>query len=178
MNDRSPIGKPNYAEYHFGLKTEVAYKGFDVRLLFTGSINGSYYLNSGYTIPFFKAAGNAWKWQYDGRWTEEKYRAGETISYPRATYDATSGHNNFLQSDYWVKSTNHLKLKNIEIGYTFDFSKRNIPLSGLRIYANANNVFTFRNALSDYGIDPETTDGSAYIYPLTKVLTVGLNFRF
>ena len=72
----------------------------------------------------------------------------------------------------------HLKLKNIEIGYTFDFSRRNIPLSGLRIYANANNVFTFRNALSDYGIDPETTDGSAYIYPLTKVLTVGLNFRF
>ena len=27
-------------------------------------------------------------------------------------------------------------------------------------------------------IDPETTDGSAYIYPLTKVFTVGLNFRF
>ena len=178
QNDRAPIGKPNYAEYHFGIKAQFAYKGFDLRILFTGSLNGSYYLNSGYTIPFFKSAGNAWKWQYDGRWTAEKYLAGEEITYPRATYDATSSHNNFLQSDYWVKSTNHFKLKNIELGYTFDFSRHNYIINGLRVYANANNVYTFKNALSDYGIDPETTDGSAYIYPLTKVFTVGLSFRF
>ena len=59
QNDRAPIGKPNYAEYHFGIKAQFAYKGFDLRILFTGSLNGSYYLNSGYTIPFFKSAGNA-----------------------------------------------------------------------------------------------------------------------
>ena len=178
QNDRSPIGKPNYAEYHFGLKGQFSYKGFDLRILFTGSLNGSYYLSSGYTIPFFKAAGNAWKWQYDGRWTEEKFLAGEKITFPRATYDATSGHNNFLQSDYWVRSTNHIKLKNIELGYTFDLARHNRIIDSLRVYANANNVFTFKNDLSDYGIDPETTDGSAYIYPLTKVFTVGLSFRF
>ncbi len=178
QNDRAPIGKPNYAEYHFALKTRLTYKGFDLRILFTGSLNGSYYLSSGYTIPFFKSAGNAWKWQYDGRWTEEKYLAGEEITYPRATYDATTSHNNYLQSDYWVKSTNHIKLKNVEVGYTFDFTRRQVAITALRIYANANNIYTFKNALSKYGIDPETTDGSTYLYPLTKVFTVGLSFRF
>lgn len=180
QNDIAPIGLPNYAMYHFNVRMQFGYKGFDLKLLFTGSADGSYYLNSGYTIPFYKNAGNAWKWQYDGRWTPEKYAAGEPITYPRATYAATSSHNNYLTSDYWMVSTNHFKLKNIEVGYTFDFGKggKDVILQGLRIYLNANNVYTFPNALDKYGIDPETRDGSTYVYPLTRVITAGLNFRF
>ena len=180
QNDTAPIGYPNYAQYHFNVKLHFGWKGLDLKLLFTGSANGSYYLSPGYTIPFYKNAGNAWKWQYDGRWTEEKYLAGEEISYPRATYSATTAHNNYLTSDYWMVSTNHFKLKNVELGYTFDLSnkgKRNI-VQACRIFANANNVYTFRNALTKYGIDPETTDGSTYVYPLTRVFTFGLSLRF
>ena len=180
QNDIAPIGYPNYAQYHFNVKLHFGWKGLDLKLLFTGSANGSYYLSPGYTIPFYKNAGNAWKWQYDGRWTEEKYLAGEEISYPRATYSATTAHNNYLTSDYWMVSTNHFKLKNVELGYTFDLSnkgKRNI-VQACRIFANANNVYTFKNALTKYGIDPETTDGSTYVYPLTRVFTFGLSLRF
>lgn len=180
QNDVGPIGRPNYAQYHFNLKAHIGYKGFDAKVLFTGSLNGSYYLESGYTIPFFKDAGNAWKWQYDGRWTAEKYAAGETITYPRAAFGATSAHNNYLKSDYWMVSTNHIKLKNVELGYTIDMNrhgKDNI-LQAVRVYFNANNVHTFKNALTKYGIDPETTDGSMYLFPLTKIYTLGLSFKF
>ena len=180
QNDIAPIGFPNYAQYHFNVRVHFGWKGLDLKLLLTGSANGSYYLSPGYTIPFYKNAGNAWKWQYDGRWTEEKYLAGEEISYPRATYSATAAHNNYLTSDYWMVSTNHFKLKNVELGYTFDLSnkgKRNI-VQACRIFANANNVYTFKNALTKYGIDPETTDGSTYVYPLTRVFTFGLSVRF
>ena len=181
QNDVAPIGFPNYAQYHFNLKMHFVYKGLDLRLLFTGSANGSYYLNSGYTIPFFKNAGNAWKWQYDGRWTPEKYAAGEEITYPRAAYAATSSHNNYLTSDYWMISTNHFKLKNVELGYTFNVKKgvlNQLHVQSLRLFMNANNVYTFKNALTPYGIDPETTDGSTYVYPLTRVFTFGVNLRF
>ncbi len=178
QNDVGPIGFPNYALYHFNFKVQLAYKGFDLKLLFTGSKDGSYYLDDGYTIPFFKNGGNAWKWQYDGRWTPEKYAAGEKITFPRAAYSATSSHNNYLVSDYWMVSTDHVKLKNIELGYTFDLSNRDSILQAVRLYANANNVYTFRNALTPYGIDPETTDGSTYVYPLTRIFTLGLSFRF
>lgn len=180
QNDVGPIGLPNYALYHFNFKMQFAYKGFDLKLLFTGSKDGSYYLDSGFTIPFFKNAGNAWKWQYDGRWTEAKYLAGEKISYPRAAYAATSSHNNYLVSDYWMVSSDHIKLKNIELGYTFDLGKggKSTILQAVRVYANANNVYTFPNALTPYGIDPETTDGSTYVYPLTRIFMAGLSFRF
>lgn len=181
QNDVAPIGFPNYAQYHFNVKLHLAWKGLDLRMLFTGSANGSYYLSSGYTIPFFKNAGNAWKWQYDGRWTPEKYAAGEPIMYPRAAYSATSSHNNYLTSDYWMVSTNHFKLKNVEIGYTFNVKKgilSQLNVQSLRLFMNANNIYTFKNALTPYGIDPETTDGSTYLYPLTRVFTFGLNLRF
>lgn len=181
QNDVAPIGFPNYAQYHFSVKLHLAWKGLDLRVLFTGSANGSYYLSSGYTIPFFKNAGNAWKWQYDGRWTPEKYAAGEKITYPRAAYSATSSHNNYLTSDYWMVSTDHFKLKNVELGYTFNVRKGVISkfnVQSLRLFMNANNICTFKNALTPYGIDPETTDGSTYLYPLTRVFTFGLNLRF
>ena len=180
QNDVAPIGYPNYALYHLNFKVQLGWKGLDVKLLFTGSMGGSYYLPTGYTIPFFKDAGNAWKWQYDGRWTEEKYLAGEEITYPRATWSATSSHNNYLTSDYWMKSTDHIKLKNIELGYTFDFGRggKDPILQALRVYFNANNVYTFPNALTPYGIDPETTDGSTYVYPLTRIFMPGISFRF
>jgi hypothetical protein len=178
--DIAPIGFPNYPEFHFNTKMKVAYKGFDVNLLFVGTANGSYYLNSGYTIPFFKRAGNAWQWMYDGRWTQEKYLSGEKITYPRATFDANTTHNNYLQNDYWMVSSNFVKLKNIELGYSFLTKNSNMlrKINSMRIYANANNIFTFRNKLTSIGIDPETTDGSTYIYPLTRVITVGLSMQF
>ena len=180
QNDIGPIGFPNYALYHFNVKAKLSWRGLDVRVLFTGSKDGSYYLPSGFTIPFFKSAGNAWKWQYDGRWTEEKYLAGKEITYPRAAFDATSTHNNYLVSDYWMKSTDHIKLKNVELGYTFGFGKkgRDSILQALRVYANANNIYTFRNALTPYGIDPETRDGNTYVYPLTRIFMAGISFRF
>ena len=181
QNDIAPIGFPNYAQYHLNVKLHLAYKGFDVRMLFTGSANGSYYLNSGYTMPFYKNAGNAWLWQYEGRWTPEKYAAGEEITFPRATYSPTTSHNNYLTSDYWMVSTNHFKLKNVELGYTFNVKRgilNQLQVQSLRVFMNANNVYTFKNALTSYGIDPETTDGSTYVYPLTRVVTFGLNLRF
>lgn len=179
--DIAPIGYPNYAEYHFNVKASVGWKGFDLRVLFLGSANGSYYLNSGYTMPFFKRAGNAWKWMYDGRWTPEKYAAGEKITYPRVSFDPTSGDNNYLTSDYWMKSSNFFKIKNLEVGYTFDLSRGRLARSRireLRLYFNANNLYTFKNELTELGIDPEGTDGSTYIYPLTRVYQLGVNLKF
>jgi len=40
-------------------------------------------------------------------------------------------------------------------------------------------LFMFKNALTKYGIDPETLDpGSAYIYPLTRSFIFGANILF
>lgn len=182
--DVAPIGYPNYPEYHYSVKVNLSYKGFDIKLLFNGAANGSYYLHSNYSMPFYKNAGNAWKWMYDGRWTPEKYASGAKITYPRAEFSPSGTSNNFLSvgSDYWMEDSDFFKLKNVEIGYMFNTSKNrkgSYGLSSMRVYVNANNVYTFGSKrLTDIGIDPERADGSAYIYPLTRIVNVGISLQF
>ncbi|RYE37097.1 MAG: TonB-dependent receptor [Sphingobacteriaceae bacterium] len=179
--DQVPIGFSNLPQYAFNLRINLSYKGFDISTLFIGTAKGSYYLNSGLTIPFFKSAGNAWKWEYDGRWTPEKAATGAQITYPRSSIDGNSSTNNYLTSNFWLISNNFKRFKNAEIGYTFPSYSflKSAKISSLRIYANGNNLFTWDNPLKKYGIDPETTDNNtAYIYPITRVFTFGANVRF
>jgi TonB-linked SusC/RagA family outer membrane protein len=181
--DVAPIGFPNFPQYHYGFKVGFNYRGFDVNFLFNGTANGSFFVNAGMSRPFYKRAGNAWQWMYNGRWTSEKAASGATVTYPRAIFDPTSSDNNYLSvnSDYWMYSNDYFKLKNVEIGYTFTSGSsflKSMGLSSLRLYMNGNNLLTFQNKMKEMGIDPETSDGSSYIYPLTRVFNVGFNVQF
>lgn len=41
-----------------------------------------------------------------------------TATYPRFTKAATAAHPNYYKSDYWLKDSKYLRLKNIQLGYT------------------------------------------------------------
>ena len=95
---------------------------------------------------------------------------------------ATSQNNE--SNSFWLRSTDHIKLKNIEVSYDFSNIKalRKANISGLRIFFNANNLYTWaKDGLID-GIDPELTNDSTtnrgLIYPLTRVYNFGLNIVF
>lgn len=180
--DLAPIGYPNFPEYGYGIKVGLNYRGFDLNALFSGTMHGSFYINSSLATEFNKYAGNAWQWQFDGRWTPEKYAAGDPITYPRATFSPNVSDNNFLQSDYWIFSNDYLKLRNMEIGYTVPTKVKfmqSAHISSLRVYMNGNNLITFQNAMRKIGIDPETQDqNTQYIYPLTRVFNMGFQIKF
>lgn len=180
--DIAPIGYPNRPLYQFGLRLGFNYKRFDLRMLLNGTAKGSYYIRR-ISIPFYKNAGNAFQWQYDGRWTPEKYAAGEKITYPRATFNSDITSHNFINSDFWMMPNDFLKLKNVELGYTFPASSRLIQTTGissLRLYANGNNLHTFYSKMRHIGIDPETKESSnySYVYPITTTIIFGLNIQF
>ncbi len=186
--DMGPVGYPNRPMMNFGGKLGFSWKGFDLNMVLSGTAMGSYYI-SRITSPFFKRAGNAFLWQYEGRWTAEKYAAGEVATYPRAVYDADQNHYDFgPTSDFWALSSDHLRIKNVEIGYTFRDNSpflRKMGVSSMRIYANANNLLTLFDEMSRYGIDPETKDdmgGSegniSYVFPLTRTTNFGVNIQF
>lgn len=182
--DMAPIGYPNMPQLPYGGKIGFSYKGIDVRVVISGTAQGSFYLTR-ITSPFFKRAGNAFRWQYEGRWTPEKVAAGERITYPRAVYNADQNHYNFgPSSDQWMLSSDHLKLKNLEVGYTFPSSTqflKSAGISSLRVYMHANNLFTLFDKMKNYGIDPETRDGIGtitYVFPLTRTTMFGFNVQF
>ncbi|MDD4970500.1 MAG: TonB-dependent receptor [Paludibacter sp.] len=183
-NDRVPVGYSNIPQYSFNLAIGFEYKGFDLSILGIGTANGSFPISYYLIGPFFKNYSSAFQWQYDGQWTPEKAANGSKISYPRASMNNTANQNSVF-SDFWLKSNDFLRLKNIEVGYTFNqlsFMK-SIGISKIRIYSNANNLWTWtKDNLNEIGIDPEQSTGTGaeqgLLYPLTRVVNFGVKVQF
>jgi len=178
--DMVPIGYSNLPQYAFSARLNVRYKGFDISVLFNGTANGSFFIQQNLVGIFYKNQGNAFQWIYDGAWSPQKVASGAPITYPRPELNTTNASGNFLTSDFWLKSNNFVKLKNVEVGYSVPAKlMRRVGIAALRLYVNGNNLFTFKNELTQFGIDPETTDsGQPYIFPITRVLNFGANVRF
>jgi len=180
--DRVPIGYSNLPLYSFSSTVGFSYKGFDVNALFTGSAKGSITFNSeNLTTPFFKDNGVAMQWQYDGRWTPEKVEAGITPTFPRAGFNNNTKNNGASLSDFWLRSNDYIKLKNLEMGYSFKQLATRLNVSKIRISLSANNVWLIKTSLID-GIDPEQLEAGfskrGFIFPMTSAYTAGINIEF
>ncbi|MDP4289618.1 MAG: TonB-dependent receptor [Bacteroidota bacterium] len=180
--DKVPIEYSNVPRYAFNSTLSIGYKGFSVSMLFIGSAQGSMPLTSFYiTNPFYMTSGAAEQFQYDGRWTPEKVAQGITPTFPRAsirTYSTQDG----VFSDFWLKSNDFVRLKNIEVSYQFsnvNFLKR-AGINGLRVFFNGNNIYTWTKLMD--GIDPEQLNAGGasdgYLYPMTRIYNFGVNIQF
>ena len=106
-----------------------------------------------------------------GRWTPE---TANTATYPRLTLGFNANNTPYLNnSSFWTHSGEYLRIRNIDVGYTLPYSITNrIKVAGLRIFANAQNLFT----TTPYDrLDPEVYGDTAY--PIQKIFNVGVNIK-
>jgi TonB-linked SusC/RagA family outer membrane protein len=181
-SDRVPIGYSNLPAYSFSSTVGFSYKGFDMRILFTGSAHGSYtFMSENLSTPFFKDHGAAMQWQYDGRWTPEKAEAGITAEFPRAGFNNNTRNNGASLSDFWLRPNDFIKLKNIEMGYSFKKLSNRIGVQQVRLSLSANNVWLIKSHLID-GIDPEQLAAGfaqrGFVFPMTSAYMAGVNIKF
>jgi len=166
--------------YRFGFDVNLDYKGFDVRAFFQGVLKRDYWINNYY---FWGVTSN--KWFSTGLKENLDYFRGDANSplgqnldayYPRPVFG--SGKNQEVQTGY-LQNAAYLRLKNLQIGYTLPsgLTKR---LGGqkFRVYASGENLVTWTKLAKMF--DPETVDGGAdqSVYPLSKVLSLGLSVTF
>ena len=169
--DLSPIGYSKIPRITYGFTASGTWKGFDATLVISGIAQASMAYNIRGVTEF---AGNGF---YTGpqlhAWTKERYEAGEKILYP--ALGVTSGCS-ITANSYFIMDRSFCRLKSAEIGYTFPKSfMRTMGLQSLRLYVNANNLFTIKN-MPIYHIDPEQSMPTAY--PLTRTVTMGANISF
>ena len=180
--DRVPVGFSNIPRLTFSSNLTVGYKGLQLSVLFTGSAQGSFQMGDYLIVPFSQDQSTPLSYMA-GRWTPERYAAGDPITFPRMSVNMATSQNNGSNA-YWIRSTDHIKLKNIELSYDFSSLKflREANISGLRLYVSANNVYTWTFSDLIEGIDPELTNDSTstrgLIYPLTRVYNLGINLSF
>ena len=168
QNDKTAVGNSIYPEWNYNFGLKLGYKGFDFSVLFQGVAGNSFNLLSNWnqTVAFVDN-GNAYSiakgaWAY---YPTEGIDTRATATYPRLTTQSNA--NNYQASDFWVKDGSYLKLRNVEIGYTFK--------PGIRVYINGQNLFTASKLLSEYNLDPESAYG---YYPTVRTFMLGLSYNF
>lgn len=178
--DMVPIGYTPVPEIIYGFSFGAQYKGFDFSILFQGADNVSIKYFGRSMWPFAKGEESA-KSLIKERWTQERYEAGEKITFPRLSLNPNGEtDHNYRPSTLWIRDASYLRLKNLEVGYTFTgcFVKR-LNLNSVRLYFNGSNLFTWTDVVD---LDPEAPSRSGNVeintYPLQKVYNIGLNINF
>lgn len=170
--DRFVLGN-DFPRYLFSLTYGFEVKGFDFSMMWQGVGKRSKWMRGEAVEAFHNNnEGPVLDFHVD-RWTPSNPDA----SYPRLTRGSESA-NTMLGSDFWIRDAKYLRLKNVQIGYTFPkkwMSK--VKVQNLRIYASIQNALTF--SAMPGGWDPEYTgDGSGRAYPVARVFSLGLNVKF
>ncbi|MFA8435276.1 MAG: SusC/RagA family TonB-linked outer membrane protein [Marinifilaceae bacterium] len=167
-DDRTVIGS-NIPRYTFGINLSCAYKGFDLSAFLQGVMKVDNYFygspNEGPNYEIFTTK------RVLDRWTPENPNA----SFPRL--EANSNKNNDYTNDFWIRDASYLRLKNLQVGYTFpNEMMEKLNISKLRVYVGATNLFTITDVES--GLDPETYSGRPKYYPPVSTYTLGVNLNF
>lgn len=168
--DKAPIGYSSMLpRINYGVTLNASWKGFDASVMLQGVAKYSKtYAGTG----IFESNGNFYK-MHMGRWTEERYQDHEAITYPRLS---SSGGPSLQANDFFIMDASYLRLKNVEIGYTFNPRVcKFIGASNLRVYVSGNNVLTWSH-LKTKSFDPEQS--STLAYPTMRTYNLGLNITF
>ena len=168
--DRVPIGKPTVPEIVYGFGVSASYKGYDFSVFMQGVARTSFFINPNDISPFIDER-NALNVIADNHWSINN--PDPNAFWPRlSTYSIA---NNEQQSTWWQRDGDFLRLKNVEIGYTFP-NKETGLFSGLntRIYFTGLNLLTF----SKFDLWDTEMGGNGLGYPPQKVYNIGLQVNF
>ncbi len=191
-NDRQVIGNPNPALV-YGINIHLNYENFDLSMLFNG-VQGVQLFNGVKAYEQYPFA--------DGNTTNKVFGdsffgSNGLTSQPRLGVPANGGfildpNQNYTSvNSYFVENGSYLKLKNLQLGYTFSNSLlQKVSIKKARVFVMTNNVFT----ITKYsGLDPElgsaftpsgygavTTSGIDAVtnYPQVKIYSIGLDLTF
>ena len=168
--------------YNFGLNLDAAWKGFDLKVFFQGTLKRDYMPSSDATM-FWGAVGY---WQTNFFEPHLDYfRPADTTSPLGANVDGyfprplESGKNRVAQTRY-LQDASYVRLKNVTLGYTLpsEWTKK-FAVNNLRLFVSGENLLTFTSLVDTF--DPETIgvgnwDGCTY--PLSQTISFGLSATF
>ncbi|WP_164126257.1 SusC/RagA family TonB-linked outer membrane protein [Sphingobacterium luzhongxinii] len=168
--DRTRIGNPT-PDFFYGLSLSTSYKRFDLNVEFQGiygnEIMRTWNQNQFATYNFLTDRMDRWNGEGTSNWEP-------IIHEGRA--------NNRVYSSYFIEDGSFFRLRDVTLAYTFpQETLGKLRLKNLRLFANAQNAFTFSNntgftpeiggSATSFGVDRGT-------YPVPAIYTLGVNLNF
>lgn len=165
--DEKPIGATGPLMF-YGATGRFFWKNFGLSFLVQGVANRTLLLTGNQEWEFQNdGKGQAWQHNLD-RWT---VATASSASYPRLSVGTNV--NNDVVSSFWIRSGDYLRLKNVELSYSFnDIRLGKASIRQLRLFLNGYNLLTSSKFQQT---DPETLAGS---YPVQRVVNGGITIKF
>ncbi|MEZ5071619.1 MAG: TonB-dependent receptor [Bacteroidales bacterium] len=146
-DDRTYIGSP-HPDFTYGLNLTFGYKGFDLTAFFYGSQGQEAFNYNKWWLDFWPS--------FQGQKSTDLLYNSWTPTNTDATVPKASNKSNFstnqVSNSYYIEDASYLRLKNLQLGYTFDRSVLGNVFSSARIYVQGTNLLTFTKYS---GLNPE-----------------------
>ncbi|HEU4902015.1 MAG TPA: SusC/RagA family TonB-linked outer membrane protein, partial [Flavisolibacter sp.] len=180
--DRYFAGSP-WAKFETGLLLNFSYKAWSLNMQWYSVVGNKLYNRPRFTVDRMDQNTNFRKGATF--WTPENPNA----DWPRAairgsaTPDQGLDFNALPQTDRWLESGTYLRLRNIELAYSFGKNAlRRLGFNNVRVFLNGQNLLTFTGYT---GLDPDITGVNIFErgldngqYPALRIISAGLNFGF
>ena len=183
LDDRTDIGV-DVPEITYGLNIFASYKNWDLAAIFQGIGSASF---QG-TFELFKP--DAGGYNTANLWADNWTPQNTDAMMPRVWAGQAASPSDVYPSDFFIWDRAYLRLKNLQVGYTFDL--KSIKIDSIRAFFNGTNLWTSTDfplidpevrtgvgANDLYGGGQEAQAGRApYMFPQLKVLSFGVQAKF
>lgn len=169
VKDQKVFGNGDKPATNYSLNLGVEYKRWSLSVLLTGAGGYDIYLDGEAQSPL-RNGFNGYEYQLD-YWTPDNTGA----TFPRIT-DGGFNDNNYKYSDFWKRDGTHVRVRNINLGYTLPSKGKNLGFDELTVFCTGTNLFVFKKYDEDF--DPQNTSSVGWYYPQNKSITFGVNVTF
>ena len=173
--DRHEIGNPN-PDIMLGINLGLNYKGFDFAVNGAGAF-GQQIMKS------YRSFSDAPYQNYDTSILNRWIGQGTSSDQPHIT--STGSENTNWVSTRYMEDADYFKIKTVTLGYDFKTIWKSCPFQQLRLYVQAQNLYTFTKYT---GLDPEVGNnagGNGWasgidlgLYPPSRTYLVGASIKF
>ncbi|WP_207421586.1 SusC/RagA family TonB-linked outer membrane protein [Desertivirga brevis] len=167
-DDMVAIGYPRQPQIIYGFGSSLGYKKLDVNFYFQGSARSSFLINPGAIQPFVTSGGyqsGLLQTIADDHWSETNRNIYAFWPRLSAEYNA----NNNQASTWWLRNGSFVRLKQVDMGYSFSNMKK-IAVKSARLYFSATNLFVW----SKFKMWDVEMGGNGLGYPVQSIYSLGL----
>lgn len=178
--DRQDCGSA-FPKVTLGINLGVEWRGVDLNLFFDGNFGNKIYNAQYFSTVYNEVTGNQYA-ERSNSWTENN----RNTDIPRYVSGNDNNGTNWGYTDRWLENGSFLRLKTLELGYTFPKAwTSKAKMQNLRVYTAMENLFTitsYKGYNPDLGVNPDQSimtrgcdDGR---YPTARTITFGLQLNF
>ena len=164
--DETYLGQ-NFPVTVWGLDINLNYKGFGFYALATAETGASAMMNTSY---WWNTGLDSYSVKALDRYHPVNNPDG---TLPRLT--TTAGSNSYQNSSFWLADADFLRLKNVELSYTWKIRNLNSVLRQVKFFVQGTNLLVL-SGIKD--VDPEMPDAGITTYPAYRTIVGGVSLTF